>query len=472
MNRSPAHRLDIEELVEAYRADLVAAGMFAGHPVTSVARTFFTRVGVAGWSALPLASQCALPLKDRRVVGWLIVTGRLRPSPDYLVACRPYLGEVAAHHHRRFHERFVADLHRARVRSRRDPPAVVRPGQGGRAGRADSRAADPAGDRCAAKSVDRRDNSSPTRQPRRQGTERGAVRCADHSVPPRRPRQRAPQNQPGPLGRAGRPVGGGPATAGGHPHRLHRPDTVVAAGLDDGARRGRAAGVRRLAGRERHPGGLRRRPASGTHRGLQAAPVHPALGPRRPVVQDQSRRTPWHPAHLLRPAHRMGRRRHSHPRARVLRRPAAAGRPAAQVPRRRRVHQAAAGRARRRRPVRPTVRGVPRPHRPAQGRIPRSHSRFRRADRGRVLVARAARETAHRPLHPLASPTQGSPRRLDRHPTHQPAQPLPVRRARPTHRRGPRRSGSRRKPRKRLASAVFRPIASGIPWRPRRSTAA
>jgi integrase len=42
------------------------------------------------------------------VVGWLIVTGRLRPSPDYLVACRPYLGEVAAHHHRRFHERFVA----------------------------------------------------------------------------------------------------------------------------------------------------------------------------------------------------------------------------------------------------------------------------------------------------------------------------------------------------------------------------
>lgn len=108
MNRSPAHRPDIEELVEAYRADLVAAGMFAGHPVTSVARTFFTRVGVDGWARLPLAQQCALPLKDRRVVGWLIVTGRVRPSPDYLVACRPYLGEVAAHHHRRFHERFAA----------------------------------------------------------------------------------------------------------------------------------------------------------------------------------------------------------------------------------------------------------------------------------------------------------------------------------------------------------------------------
>jgi hypothetical protein len=42
------------------------------------------------------------------VVGWLIVTGRPRPSPDYLVACRPYLGEVAARHHRAFYERFAA----------------------------------------------------------------------------------------------------------------------------------------------------------------------------------------------------------------------------------------------------------------------------------------------------------------------------------------------------------------------------
>jgi hypothetical protein len=96
----------VEELVAAYRADLQAAGMFAGHPVTSVARSFFTRVGVHGWSRLPLPQQCALPLKDRRVVGWLIVTGRARPSPDYLVACRPYLGEVAARHHRAFHQRF------------------------------------------------------------------------------------------------------------------------------------------------------------------------------------------------------------------------------------------------------------------------------------------------------------------------------------------------------------------------------
>ena len=69
---------------------------------------FFTRVGPVGWARLPLAAQCALPLKDRRVVGWLIVTGRLRPGADYLVACRPCLGEVAARHHRAFYDRFAA----------------------------------------------------------------------------------------------------------------------------------------------------------------------------------------------------------------------------------------------------------------------------------------------------------------------------------------------------------------------------
>ena len=79
MSGSPMHRhVDVEELVAACRADLAAAGMFAAHPVTSVARSFFTRVGVDGWARLPLAQQCALPLKDRRVVGWLIVTGRVR----------------------------------------------------------------------------------------------------------------------------------------------------------------------------------------------------------------------------------------------------------------------------------------------------------------------------------------------------------------------------------------------------------
>jgi integrase/recombinase XerD len=98
---------EVEALVAAYRADLLAAGMFAEHPVTSPARSFLSRIGVGGWSRLSLAEQCATSLKDRRVVGWLMVTGRCRPSPDYLVLGRPYLGEVAARHHRDFHRTFA-----------------------------------------------------------------------------------------------------------------------------------------------------------------------------------------------------------------------------------------------------------------------------------------------------------------------------------------------------------------------------
>jgi hypothetical protein len=45
MSGSPARRADVEELVDAYRADLLAAGMFARHPVTSVARSFLTGSG-------------------------------------------------------------------------------------------------------------------------------------------------------------------------------------------------------------------------------------------------------------------------------------------------------------------------------------------------------------------------------------------------------------------------------------------
>jgi hypothetical protein len=48
---SPARRPGVEDLVDACRAGMVAAGMFAGHPVTSVARMFFTRVGAGGGPA-------------------------------------------------------------------------------------------------------------------------------------------------------------------------------------------------------------------------------------------------------------------------------------------------------------------------------------------------------------------------------------------------------------------------------------
>ena len=74
----------------------------------SVARAWLTRVGVDGWARLDLAQQCATPLSERRLVSWLMVIGQLHPSPEYLIFGRPYLGEVAARHHRPFYERFCA----------------------------------------------------------------------------------------------------------------------------------------------------------------------------------------------------------------------------------------------------------------------------------------------------------------------------------------------------------------------------
>lgn len=108
MTGRPALAGDGRALVDAYRDELTAAGMYAGKPVVAAARAFFRQVGVSGWAALPLAEQCALPRGYRCIVNWLIVTGRLRPTPDYLVVGRPHVGEVAAHLQAAFHERFRA----------------------------------------------------------------------------------------------------------------------------------------------------------------------------------------------------------------------------------------------------------------------------------------------------------------------------------------------------------------------------
>ena len=131
MTGLPARIHDVEALVDAYRGDLLAAGMFADKPVSSTARTFFCEIGVEGWAGLSLAEQCALPAKFRRVVSWLIMTGRVRPSADYLVVSRPHIGLVAAHLQPGFHERFratSADLGFRPIISRLQWSALVRVG--------------------------------------------------------------------------------------------------------------------------------------------------------------------------------------------------------------------------------------------------------------------------------------------------------------------------------------------------------
>ena len=55
----------------------------------SPARSFLLRVGgVEGFSRLSLDEQCSLSEHESRLVTWLIVTGRLRASAEYLVASR------------------------------------------------------------------------------------------------------------------------------------------------------------------------------------------------------------------------------------------------------------------------------------------------------------------------------------------------------------------------------------------------
>jgi len=51
---------NVEELLAAYRADLVAAGMFAENEVTSPARSFLLRVGPDGFAAMTLDQQLAV----------------------------------------------------------------------------------------------------------------------------------------------------------------------------------------------------------------------------------------------------------------------------------------------------------------------------------------------------------------------------------------------------------------------------
>jgi integrase len=98
----------VEALVAAYRADLEAAGQYAGKEVTAPARSFLLRVGVEGWARLSLDEQLATSGHDRRLVAWLIVTGRLRPTSEYLVAGKLRVGKVAARIYREFHIRFLA----------------------------------------------------------------------------------------------------------------------------------------------------------------------------------------------------------------------------------------------------------------------------------------------------------------------------------------------------------------------------
>jgi integrase len=100
---------EVEALIAAFRADLVATGQFAESEVISPARAFLLRVGGAvGWSRMPLEEQCKLAPHESRVVMWMIAAGHVRPSPEFLVYSYQRIGQVSAWVHREFHERFMS----------------------------------------------------------------------------------------------------------------------------------------------------------------------------------------------------------------------------------------------------------------------------------------------------------------------------------------------------------------------------
>lgn len=96
------------DLVADYVRSLEAVGVVADPKTAWEARAFSTRVGAPGdWAELSLEAQCALPLRIRHFVTWLIATQRLTATADYLVAGRPFIGDVARRHHPVFAHTFL-----------------------------------------------------------------------------------------------------------------------------------------------------------------------------------------------------------------------------------------------------------------------------------------------------------------------------------------------------------------------------
>ena len=100
---------EVEALIDAYRADLLAAGHFAENEVTSPARAFLLRIGgPSGWSRLSVADQRRIcEPRESALVMWMIAAGHLRATPEFLAGGHQRLGKVAAWVHSDFHRRFM-----------------------------------------------------------------------------------------------------------------------------------------------------------------------------------------------------------------------------------------------------------------------------------------------------------------------------------------------------------------------------
>jgi site-specific recombinase XerD len=99
---------ELDAAVDAYTTSLAAAGLSAGYPNDSVARSFFVNISISAWEEMPLADQLAVPAKYRRVMGWLLASQRMRPTAAYLAVARPWVGAIGRYVHADFYARFTA----------------------------------------------------------------------------------------------------------------------------------------------------------------------------------------------------------------------------------------------------------------------------------------------------------------------------------------------------------------------------
>jgi hypothetical protein len=95
---------EYEDLVQRWRRECRTVWVEPSANMWAAARRFCYHIGSEAWASLPLERQVGLPAAQRAFVGWLMVTGQLSASADYLVVCRPHLGELGAKHHRGLHD--------------------------------------------------------------------------------------------------------------------------------------------------------------------------------------------------------------------------------------------------------------------------------------------------------------------------------------------------------------------------------
>lgn len=99
---------DAEELVAAFATDLVAAGLGAWPSTLGGARAFCVRyASPASFSTAPLAEQLDLASHQLRFACWLMVTGKMAVSGDYLAQADLRLGVAARNYHPELHARLA-----------------------------------------------------------------------------------------------------------------------------------------------------------------------------------------------------------------------------------------------------------------------------------------------------------------------------------------------------------------------------